>query len=56
MLGVYVLHIEVHRHLGKPALQALGLYDERWLRVLVAFPLTLLAVLLLRRTPLRRFL
>ncbi|MCA9613043.1 MAG: hypothetical protein R3B99_14870 [Polyangiales bacterium] len=56
MLGVYVLHLEVHRNLTKPVMLDLGVYDERWLRVLVSFPLTMLVVYGLRQTPLRRFL
>jgi hypothetical protein len=56
MLGVYVLHLEVHRNLSKPVLLGLGVYDERWLRVVVSFPLTMLVVWGLRQTRLRRFL
>ena len=55
MLGVYVLHLEVHRSLTKPVMIDLGIYDERWLRVAISFPLTMAIVYALRRTWLRRF-
>lgn len=56
MLGVYVLHLDVHRSLTKPVMIDLGIYDERWLRVAISFPLTMAIVFALRRTWLRRFL
>jgi hypothetical protein len=56
MLGVYVLHPAVWGVLVKPAVDAVGLGHEKWLRVAITFPLTMLLVALLRRTWVRRFL
>jgi surface polysaccharide O-acyltransferase-like enzyme len=56
MLGVYILHPVVYLWLVKPAMCAVELNHVQWLRVVLAFPATMLAVWLMRRTPLRRVL
>lgn len=56
MLGVYILHPVVYLWLVKPALCYFVLGDVRWLRVVATFPLTMLIVAGLLRTPLKRFL
>lgn len=56
MLGVYVLHPVVYLWLVKPAMNVVAINDVQWLRVALAFPLTMLVVWLLRKTPLSRFL
>ena len=56
MLGVYVLHPVVYLWLVKPAMNAASINQVGWLRVVLAFPLTMLVVWGLRKTPLKRFL
>lgn len=56
MLGVYILHPAVYGWIGKPFLLGLELEHHIWLRVIVTFPLTMLLVAALRKTPVRRFL
>ena len=56
MLGVYMLHPAVYGWIGKPILLGLELEHHIWLRVALTFPLTMLLVAGLRKTPIRRFL
>ena len=56
MLGVYLLHPVVWSGLVRPLVNVLGLGHVLWLRVAIAFPLTMAVVWALRRTPARRFL
>ncbi|MEZ4247840.1 MAG: hypothetical protein R3B99_06345 [Polyangiales bacterium] len=50
MLGVYVLHLEVHRNLTKPVMLGLGSTPTSvGFRVLVSFPPTMLVVYGLRQ-------
>ncbi|HJL20429.1 MAG TPA: acyltransferase [Sandaracinaceae bacterium LLY-WYZ-13_1] len=51
MLGVYILHPVVYLWLVKPLMCAVELNHVLWLRVVLAFPATMLSVWALRKVP-----
>jgi hypothetical protein len=55
LLGVYILHPVLYEHLLDGAMWKLGLGRAGWARMAAGVGISALAVWLLRRTPLRRF-